>query len=143
MKISHEMQTRTDTKFTRPAAETQAFNRLVQSQTQNLKQQELQQLMKHITVQGDKLSRFRTFRDLAKFKRMIKGFLQETVYNGLNLQKSHSFALDGQNRKLAIVKEVDEKLLELTEEMMNQEKKTVDILGLIGEIKGLLVNLYT
>lgn len=45
--------------------------------------------------------------------------------------------------KRSIVKEVDEKLLELTEVMMNQEKKAVNILGLIGEIKGLLINLYT
>ncbi|MFD1039904.1 YaaR family protein [Virgibacillus byunsanensis] len=120
-----------------------SFNAMVQSQTAQLKQEELKKLMKDITLQGDKLARFRSFRDLVKFKRMVKGFLQETVYNGLDLQKTHSFSIDGQNRKLAIVKEVDEKLLELTEEIMNQEKKTVDILGLIGEIKGLLVNLYT
>ncbi|MEC5425018.1 YaaR family protein [Virgibacillus sp. C22-A2] len=144
MKISHEMKTQTETKYTRPAvADTQAFNKRLQSQTQSLKQQELQQLMKSITLQGDKLVRFRSLRELAKFKRMVKGFLQETVNNGLDLQKSHSFSLDGQNRKLAIVKQVDERLLDLTEEIMNQEKKTVDILGLIGEIKGLLINIYT
>lgn len=138
------MQTQTETKHPRPAAaETKSFNKMVQSQTQNLKQQELQQLMKNITVQGDRVARFRSFRDLAKFKRMVKGFLQETVYNGLDLQKSHSFNVEGKSRQLAIVKEVDEKLLELTEEIMNQEKKTVDILGLIGEIKGLLINIYT
>lgn len=144
MKISQEIRTQTDPTYTRtPANDNQTFNRMVQSQTQQLKQQELQQLMKNITIQGNKLARLRTFRDLAKFKRMVKGFLQETINNGLHLQKSHSFGLEGQNRKLAIVKEVDEKLIELTEEIMNQEKRTVDLLGLIGEIKGLLINIYT
>ncbi|UJL46459.1 YaaR family protein [Virgibacillus sp. NKC19-16] len=144
MKISQEMQTQTKKEYTRPqSADTQAFHKQLQSQTKHLKQQELQQLMKNITMQGDKVARFRSFRDITKFKRMVKDFLKETVYNGLDLQKSYGFNMEGQNRKLAVVKEVDAKLLELTEEMMNQEKKTVDILGLIGEIKGLLINIYT
>ncbi len=44
---------------------------------------------------------------------------------------------------MTIVKQIDEKLMELTEQMMNQEEKSIQILGLIGEIKGLLINLYT
>ncbi|AXI07523.1 DUF327 domain-containing protein [Oceanobacillus zhaokaii] len=144
MKITSEIQAKTEPKYIRQAAsDTQVFNKMVQSQATNLKQQELEQLMKNITLQGNKLARFRTFRDLAKFKRMIKDFLGETVSTGLELQKKHSFGLNGHNQKLTTVKEIDEKLLELTEEIMNQEKKTVDILGLIGEIKGLLINLYT
>ncbi|WP_164670601.1 YaaR family protein [Virgibacillus doumboii] len=146
MKINQEMQSQLEKASYNQRAQTEgrpSFDGMVQSQTQKLKQQEIQQLMKNITIQGDKLARFRSFKDLVKFKRMVKGFLQETVYNGLDLQKSHSFSMDGNNRKLAIVKQVDEKLIELTEEIMNQEKKTVDLLGIIGEIKGMLVNLYT
>lgn len=144
MKIHQELRAQTETTYTsRSANDTQTFNRMVQSQTQQIKQLELQQLVKNITLQGNKLARFRTFRDLAKFKRMVKGFLQEVVNNGFDLQKSNSFSLDGQNRNLAIIKQVDEKLIELTDEVMNQEKKTVDLLGLIGEIKGLLINIYS
>ncbi len=144
MKISNEMQSQSDVKINRQTAiESQSFQKLVQSQTQQLKQQELEQLIKDISLQGTKLARYRSLRELAKFKRMIKGFLQETVSGGYQLQKSHTFSFDGSSRKLAIIKEIDEKLLELTEEIMNQERKTVDILGLIGEIKGLLINIYT
>ncbi|MEW9675324.1 DUF327 family protein [Lentibacillus sp. L22] len=32
-------------------------------------------------------------------------------------------------------------MTELTEAMMHQEKKTIDLLGIIGEIKGLLINI--
>lgn len=144
MKISNEMQSQSEVKFNRKTAiETQSFQDLVQSQTQHLKQQELEQLIKGISLQGTKLARYRTLRELAKFKRMIKGFLQETVSSGYHLQKSHTFSFDGSSRKLAIIKEIDEKLLELTDGIINQERKTVDILGLIGEIKGLLINIYT
>lgn len=120
-----------------------SFESIVQSQTQKLQQNELQRLMNDITVQGDRLARFRAFKDLVKFKRLIKRFLEEAVTNGLDIEKSLSFSYTGSSRNLTLVKQIDEKLMELTEEIMSQEKKSVDLLGLIGEIKGLLINIYT
>ncbi|CDQ37793.1 MULTISPECIES: YaaR family protein [Virgibacillus] len=144
MKISQDLRPQPETKYIRPAGEeNRTFQKSLQSQAQQLKQQEFQVLIKNISLQGDKLARFRSFRDLAKFKRLVKGFLQEAVNSGLDLEKSHRFGVDQQSRNLTIVKAVNEKLMELTEEVMNNEKKTVDLLGLIGEIKGLLVNIYT
>lgn len=142
MKISQDLQSQTIKQVRANANTKQSFDKIVQSTTQQLKQQEIQQLMKDITVQGDKLSRFRSFRDLAKFKRLVKDFLAETVYNGLDLEKSQHFGLEGHSQQLAIVKEVDEQLIQLTDDIINQERGTVDLLGIIGEIKGLLMSLY-
>lgn len=119
------------------------FEKIVHMKAHKVKREELQKLLTNIEKQGERLARFRSFQDLAKFKRMIKDFLQETVYNGLKLNESHHFNPDGYSQKLSIVKEIDEKLVELTEDLMDQEKKTIDLLSVIGEIKGLLVNLYT
>ncbi|MCM3740073.1 YaaR family protein [Oceanobacillus luteolus] len=144
MKISQEFKSQTEVKVTRTApAETQSFQKLVQSESLKVKQQELEELVKNIASQGEKLAHYRTLRELTKFKRLIKGFLEETVSNSYQLKQGHSIGFDGSSRKLTILKKIDEKLLELTEDVMNQEKKTVDILGHIGEIKGLLINIYT
>jgi uncharacterized protein YaaR (DUF327 family) len=145
MKISQDMRAQLDAVTKNGNSQLdgkRSFGGIMQSQTQLLKRQELQELMKDITRQGNRLARSRSFRDLATFKLMVKGFLQETVKNGLNLQKSHHFSGEGQNRQLIVVKEVNDKLIDLTEEMMSKEKKTVDLLGIIGEIKGLLFNIY-
>lgn len=142
MKISQDLQSQTIKQIRSNPGTQQAFDKIVKSTTQQLKQQEIRQLMNEITIQGDKLSRFRSFRDLAKFKRLVKDFLAETVYNGLDLNKSQSFSPDGHSQQLAIVKEVDEKLIELTDGVINQERNAVDLLGIIGEIKGLLLNIY-
>lgn len=143
MKISQDIRSQPVGQLRQDQQINHNFKHLVQSQTDQLKKQELQQLMQEITTQGEKLARFRSFPDLVRFKNLIKGFLKETVYDGLELQSSHSFRFDGESKQLAIVKQVDEKLMELTDQIMNQEKKSVDLLGLIGEIKGLLINLYT
>ncbi|WP_217588380.1 YaaR family protein [Lentibacillus saliphilus] len=144
MKINQDMVSKLDatpTKHPRSTEGKSAFDQLVRSSTTHIRQQEIEQLMKNITVQGDRLARFRSFKDLAKFKVMVREFLKKTVDNGLELKQDHSFNLNGNSQKLAIVKEIDEKLIALTEDLMSQEKKTVDLLGMIGEIKGLLINL--
>lgn len=144
MKIGQEIRSQVDTKHLRQTPDGKAnFDQLVNVKVHRVKREELQKMLTDISNQGKKLARFRSFQDLAKFKRMIKDFLHETVYSGLELQESHNFNPDGYSQKLAVVKEVDEKLVELTEDIMDQEKKTIDLLSVIGEIKGLLVNLYT
>ena len=120
----------------------QTFKGIVQSQTNQLQRQEIEKLMNDIMKQGEKIVKFRSFRDLAKFKHMVKRFLKEATTSGLKWESEHSFHPSGQTRKLALVKEVDRKMIELTDAMMNQEKKAVDLLGIIGEIKGLLLNIY-
>ncbi|MFD1362605.1 YaaR family protein [Lentibacillus salinarum] len=146
MKVNPELQSQIDPTVRTERTPTEgrtSFNDMVQSRTHQLKQQEIQQLMESITRQGDKLARFRSVRDLIKFKRMVKHFLKETTGSALALQTSRNFRMDGQSQQLAIVKAVDDKLVELTDDVMNEEQKTIDLLGLIGEIKGLLINLYT
>lgn len=119
------------------------FDQLVKTQSHKLLHKELGKLVDDISKQGEKLVRFRSFRDLAKFKRMIKEFLQETVYSGLKLNHQQNFHANRYSHKLTTVEEIDDKLITLTEEMLDQEKKSVDLLGIIGEIRGLLINLYT
>ncbi|MFQ3546563.1 YaaR family protein [Halobacillus rhizosphaerae] len=146
MKISQEMRTQLDTAQKQSAKQMknpQSFDRLVQSQSRQLQESQLNQLMKSITAQGDRVVRVRSFRDLARYKRLIKDFVKESVQYGMNLKHSHSWNRQGQTRKLTLVESVDEKLNELTEAVMDQEKKSIDLLGIIGEIKGLLINLYT
>lgn len=122
---------------------TKNFNKMVQTQFHKMKREELDKLMRDITKQGEKIARFRSFRDLATFKRMIKQFLEKTVYSGLELAESHHFSPTSSSHTLKTVKQIDEKLLQLTDELMEQEKSNVDLLGIIGEINGLLINIYT
>lgn len=146
MKISQELRSQMELAQKNPRLSSngsQKFDSLMETQSQKLKEQELQTLSKNITAQGERVARYRSFRDLAKYKRMVKDFVQESVQYGMDLKHAHSWNTSGQNRKLTTVEAVDNKLIELTETVMEQEKKQISILDIIGEIKGLLVNLYT
>ncbi|NHM33471.1 YaaR family protein [Neobacillus terrae] len=119
------------------------FNDYVQKQEQKLHVDGLRQLLDDIGNAGDRLARSRNFKDLAKFKTLVKKFVKETVDFGMGLKQSHSWNRFGQGRSLKTVETIDQKLMELTEELTQKEEKSIDVLGKIGEIKGLLINLYT
>ncbi|MDX1772462.1 MAG: YaaR family protein, partial [Planococcaceae bacterium] len=67
----------------------------------------------------------------------------EAVDYGMGLKQSHTWNRFGEGRRLKIIETIDEKLVELAQEILVQEKESIDLLDKIGEIKGLLINLYT
>ncbi|HLS35652.1 MAG TPA: YaaR family protein [Bacillota bacterium] len=143
MKITREMSSQPVKQLNQQKQVDSSFKQMVQSQTASIEKEELTHLMNKISEQGEKLARFRSFRDLVRFKHLIKNFLEKTVYDSYELRSSFSFHPHGNSKQLKTVQEIDEKLVELTEMIMQQEEKSVNLLDVIGEIKGLLVNLYT
>ncbi|MBU8640446.1 MULTISPECIES: YaaR family protein [Bacillus] len=120
-----------------------SFKASMETQSGKMRLEQLTVMLSDIEVFGKKLAKSRNLKDLARFKGLVKRFVKETVDNGLNIETSRSFDIYGNTRTLALVKALDEKLIELTEDMMDQEKPSIDLLERIGEIKGLLINLYT
>lgn len=120
-----------------------SFDAMVMEQSEKLQVDQLEQLMGEISDQSERLVRYRTIRELAKFKRFVKDFMQEAVQYGLDISYSHTFQMNGNSRRLLIVRQIDEKLIELTEAVVEQEKRSIDLLDMIGEIKGMLINLYS
>ncbi|WP_313894777.1 YaaR family protein [Psychrobacillus sp.] len=119
------------------------FGQMVTKHGQRMQTDTITRLLGDVSSAGDRLARSRNLRDMAKFKMLIKRFLQETVDYGMGLKQSHTWNRFGESRRLKIVETIDEKLVELAEEILNQEKDSIDLLDKIGEIKGLLINLYT
>jgi uncharacterized protein YaaR (DUF327 family) len=120
-----------------------SFTSLVETQRQKLQYNQLENMMAELDNAGERLTRSRTFKDLAKYKMMVKKFMKETVDFGMNLKQSHSWNQYGEGRKLKLVETIDQHLVDLTDEFLKKDKSSIDLLGKVGEIKGLLINLYT
>ncbi|MFS0670898.1 YaaR family protein [Peribacillus frigoritolerans] len=146
MKINHDIPIKPD-KSRQDAKQFQTgngrFQQMVQTQDQKMQIQTLNRLIGDIEGAGQRLVRSRTFRELAKYKALVKRFVKEAVEYGLELKQSTSWNEYGQSRPLKTVETIDAKLVELSEEILHKEKSSLEILEMIGEIKGLLINLYT
>ncbi|WP_088043519.1 YaaR family protein [Bacillus sp. EAC] len=119
------------------------FQSLVRKNESKLQIEQLNRLISEIEVQGERLAKGKNLRDLARFKQLVKRFLKETVDHGMDLSEHISWGAGGSVSSMQIVKLIDEKLIELTENMMESESESIHLLNKIGEIKGLLINLYT
>ncbi|MFF5997059.1 YaaR family protein [Lysinibacillus sp. KU-BSD001] len=118
------------------------FGDMVVKQGSKMQTEQLTRLLGDISAAGDRVARSRNLRELTRFKMLVKRFLQEAVDYGLEMKQSHTWNRFGEGRRLKIVETVDEHLVELAQDILNEEKETIDLLDKIGEIKGLLINLY-
>jgi hypothetical protein len=122
---------------------TNSFQLLVRKNESKLQVEQLNRLVGEIEVQGERLAKGRHLRDLARFKQLVKRFLKEASDYGMEVSEQTSWGPGGSVSTLQIVKTIDEKLIELTNSIMNNESESIQLLNTIGEIKGLLINLYT
>ena len=120
-----------------------SFQEVIGKQRQNALYDKMTQWVKDIEDQGKVLSENRTVDNLRKYKKMVKDFMDEAVANGLQLEEQRGFNRRGRTKIYKIVKEVDKALIDLTNITLDKERSTLDILAKCGEIKGLLVNVYT
>lgn len=120
-----------------------SFTDVISTKRQNVALEKMTGMMKEIETQGEKLAEHRTIEDLRKYKKMVKEFMEEAVNGGLQLEEQRGFNRRGRTKVYKIVKEVDSRLTQLANDVINKEKSHLDLLGKVGEIQGLLINIYT
>ena len=146
MKIQEQM--RPALNDTRPAAaersgsQAVSFQQIMSNRSKELKHVHLQGLLKEIEGQGLQLSERPNFHELKKFKGLVKQFMEEVTQKGVGLYQTDSWDPYGGSRTLKTVQVIDEKLVELTDSILKQQSDGLSVLERIGEIKGLLINLY-
>ena len=82
-------------------------------------------------------------RDMKKYRGLIKDFLNEVVYRSHKFSRENFLDRRGRHRVYGIIKLIDENLDELASELLADEKNHISILEKIGEIKGLLLDIFT
>jgi uncharacterized protein YaaR (DUF327 family) len=146
MKISQDLRSTLDKRGQEQKTaqiSSKGFQSLMVQQGNKLQLDQLNKLLVNIEDVGRRLAKSRNFSDLSKYKLLVKKFINEAVEYGMSMKQSRSWDHYGNSRSLKIVEQVDQSLIELAEEIVRKESSMIDILAKIGEIKGLLINLYT
>jgi len=113
----------------------------------NIAEKELQEriggLMSQINEQGKKISKKKDIKDMRRYRELIKSLLNEVVYRSHQFARENFLDRRGRHRVYGIIRLVDKNLDELAEELMKDEKDNISILSKIGEIEGLLLDIFT
>lgn len=125
-----------------PQLEKLNFGAMVLGEDERMSQERLTQLLTDIDKQGQILARSRAIRDFYSYKNLVKQFMEEAVKYGIALDDRRGMNRRGRSRLYKIVKEVDASLLQLADELLSDQAPMIDLLARIGEIRGMLINLY-
>ena len=106
-------------------------------------QARLNPLMEEITMQGDKLAKKRDIRDMKKYRGLIKDFMNEIINRSHQFSRENFLDRRGRHRVYGIIRMVDQTLDELAQELVKDEQDNLAILAKIGEIRGLLLDIFT
>jgi uncharacterized protein YaaR (DUF327 family) len=119
--------------------DTSSFTAVFGKKQADVALESLTQKMQEIEGCGNKLVQSRTIENLRKYKKSVKEFMNYAVKNGLDTKSQSGW---GSTRVYKLVKQVDSKLIDLTNAVLDKGKQSIDILGMVGEIKGMLINFY-
>ena len=106
-------------------------------------QNALAQMMEEITRQVEKLAKHRDIKDMRRYRALVKDFLNEIVNRSHAFSRENFLDRKGRHRVYGIIRLVDQNLDELAQELVKDEQDHLAILSKIGEIRGLLLDIFT
>ncbi len=100
-------------------------------------------MMEEIVQQGKQISKKNDIRDMQRYRFLIKDFLNEVVTRSHAFSRENFLDRRGRHRVYGIIRLIDENLDELAQELVKDEKDNINILAKIGQIQGLLLDIFT
>lgn len=115
------------------------FSRSFNFAQQKKSEQQLKDMQDEIKKKGNRLCITKCFADVRAYKNLIKDYLESVLNHMYSVKKDISF---WQTQYFVTVETIDNKLQELTEAIMSEEKEKIQVAGTIDEIAGLIVDIY-
>jgi len=113
----------------------------------NIEESQLQErltgLMKEIEEQGGLIAKHMDIRDMKRYRKSVKEFLNEIVSRSHEFSRENFLDKRGRHRVYGIIKLIDENLDALAQELLKEEKDHLSILSRIDDIRGLLLDITT
>ncbi|WP_281883828.1 YaaR family protein [Paenibacillus sp. YYML68] len=119
-----------------------SFQDMMHHQDEKATREQLERMLSQIDMQGQRLAKSMTVRELRQYKLLVKQFLEETVRRGVQLRDTRGWDRRGRSKRYKLLEEIDQGLLVLADEMLATEQGRIELLHRIGEIRGMLINLF-
>jgi|GEM_PF-552754 len=119
-----------------------SFTEILENTEEDKMRQALNGILEEINKKGRELIDKRTVENLLSYKKMVRDFVEDAVDFGLKVNARRGYGLGGRTKILRTVSTIDQRLVELTDIILKQEKKGVSLLKKVGQIEGLLVNIF-
>ncbi|MDB5098832.1 MAG: hypothetical protein JWM80_3253 [Cyanobacteria bacterium RYN_339] len=120
-----------------PAAPTVKFATAMQTTQNKVAQDTMVAFLAEIDEQGKRLMKHPIRAEVERYRALVGKFVKEASAQMTTMEKR----TDRRNRAFTLIKEIDKKLAELTQLMIDGQAKQLDVLAKLQEIHGMLVDL--
>ena len=103
--------------------------------------EKLTNLMEQIDEQGKRITEHMDIKDMKHYRTLVKDFMNEVVNRSHKFSRENFLDRRGRHRVYGIIKLVDKGLDDLAGELMKDEKDNLSILGKVGDIRGMLLDI--
>ena len=101
----------------------------------------LSSMIDEISIQGEKIAKHMDYKDLKEYKGLIGEFINEVVTNSHEFSRENFLDRRGRHRVFGIVRQINEAVDELGQELLKSQKNNLAILEKTGMIQGLLLDI--
>lgn len=143
MKVSKVKKTgTTQTRKVNKPEPVMSFTEVMAVTEEDKEREHFEERLEDIKKKGKELAQKKDIEILLSYKEMVKDFVDEAVKFGLKVTERRGHGRAGRSKVMRMVSMIDEKLIKITEDMLKMEQSSLKLLTKIGEIEGLLLNLY-
>lgn len=99
-------------------------------------------ILRQIDSLSEDLKKAPTPSGIKKYRRLVASFLKEAMSQAYELNEETHWDRSGNRKSFLTVRKINNALEELTNEVMDREKKQIDLVAKLDEIRGMLLDLY-
>ncbi|NPV93517.1 MAG: YaaR family protein [Firmicutes bacterium] len=104
--------------------------------------EKMERLLAQIDEQAEKIKKNQTVSELYRYRDLVREFVREATRRIYQRREEGRWDRRGKFRVMSVVAEVDRHLGELTRMVLEDQQDPLAILKKLGEIRGILVDIY-
>lgn len=104
---------------------------------------DLVQALEEVEEYARRLRESPVYENLLRYKGKVRTVLRFLVQQSYVVTESSFYDPQGRRRLLMMVESIDQKLEELTRDFLSDQTNSLDLVGRLDEIRGLLLDLYS
>jgi uncharacterized protein YaaR (DUF327 family) len=99
-------------------------------------------ILQQIDAVSERLKKGPTPADVKRYRSLIAEFVKEASGESYDIHEETHWDHEGNRKNFLLVKQINRSVEELLNTVMDQEKKQIDVVAKLTEIRGMLVDLY-
>lgn len=119
------------------------FTETFEKELDQFHEDKLNEILFKIDNAAKKLKEGLKIEDLLNYKKLVRQFLKEAANGMLKYTKREQTDIRGRKKIYSLTEKINEKLEKLTEEFLKDNSKNMELLKMVDDIRGLLIDIYS